>query len=112
MAPDGKPFHIIYFNGRFLSVCEYNRPWRDERVINLSVEVFDKLELVDFNIESKDLWRRSVEYSHGTYSEHIIAVSNTTSLIVHHNTTVSILNYWKDRIIKSKRSKLETLGFE
>ena len=42
------------------------------------------------------------QYSPGAYFEQINAVSNKTSLIISHASTISILNFWKDRIIPSR----------
>ena len=99
---DGKPFHNIHSNGRFLTACEFNITWRGENDDELSVEVFDNLELLDSKIESKSLWKKSFKYSPGAYFEQINAVSNQTSLIVSHASTISVLNFWKDRIIPSR----------
>jgi len=105
VAQDGKYFHNIHFNGRLLTVCELNIT--EENDEELSVEVFDALELLDSKIESKNLWKKSYNYSpeanmHNLHVEQINAVSNQTSLIVAHVSRFSILNYWKDRIIPSR----------
>merc|ERR1712106_1109327 len=86
----------------FLTACEFNITWRGENDDELSVEVFDNLELLDSKIESKSLWKKSFKYSPGAYFEQINAVSNQTSLIVSHASTISVLNFWKDRIIPSR----------
>jgi len=102
VAEDGKPFHNVQFNGRFLTVSEFNITWRGENDEKVSVAVYDALELLDKKIENKNLWKKSFGYSPGAYFEQINAVSNKTSLIVTHATTISILNFWKDRIIPSR----------
>ena len=97
-----RPFHNVHCNGRFLTVSEFNITWRGENDEEVSVAVFDALELLDKNIEAKNLWMKTVEYSPGAYFEQINAVSNTTSLIISHASNISILNFWKDRIIPSR----------
>ena len=57
---------------------------------------------MNFKIESKDLWSKCYSYSPGHYFEKIYTVSNQTSLIVYHDSTISILNFWKDRLIPSR----------
>ena len=98
----GMPFHNIHCNGRFITICELNMTRRGKKDAKPLVKVFDTLELVDSKIESKDLWTKCVSYSPGHYFEQINAVSNKTSLIVHHASTISVLNFWKDRIISSR----------
>ena len=102
VAEDGKPFYNVHYNGRFLTVSEANIPWRGENNEMMSVVVYDALELLDTKIETKNLWKKTFEYSPGADNEQINAVSNKTSLIVTHASTISILNFWKDRIIPSR----------
>lgn len=97
----GKPFHNVHFNGCFLTVSEFNITCRGENDEKVTVAVYDALELLDKKIETKTLWKKTFEYSPGAYFEQINAVSNKTSLIVTHDTNISILNFWKDRKMPS-----------
>ena len=56
----------------------------------VSVVVYDALELLDTKIENKNLWKNTFEYFPGAYFEQINAVSNKTSLIETHASTISI----------------------
>jgi WD40 repeat protein len=102
VADDGKPFYNVHYNDHFLTVSEANIPWRGENDGMMSVAVYDALELADTKIETKNLWKKTFEFSPGADYEQINAVSNKTSLIVTHASTISILNFWKDRIIPSR----------
>ena len=97
----GKPFHNIHHNGRFLTISEYNTntTWRGQTDKELEVIVYDGSELLDTKIDSKNLWKKSLEYSPGEPFEQINAVSNQTCLVVAHGSFISILNFWKDRIV-------------
>ena len=90
VAEDVKPFYNVHYNGRFLTVSEANIPWRGENNEMMSVVVYDALELLDTKIETKNLWKKTFEYSPGADYEQINAVSNKTSLIVAHASTISI----------------------
>eukprot|EP00092_Neocalanus_flemingeri_P031519 GFUD01034230.1.p1 GENE.GFUD01034230.1~~GFUD01034230.1.p1 ORF type:complete len:448 (-),score=113.19 GFUD01034230.1:83-1426(-) len=102
ISQDGKPFHNIHSNGRFLTVSEFNDTWAGDNNEMCSVEVYDVLELIDPKVAEKNLWKKSFDYSPGQYFEQINAVSNTTSLVVSHASKISILNFWKDRISPSR----------
>jgi hypothetical protein len=102
VGEDEKPFHNVHFNGRFLTVSEFNITWRGENDEKVSEAVYDAMELLDKKIKTENLWKKTFEYSPGAYFEQINAVSNKTSLIISHASTISILNFWKDRIIQSR----------
>ena len=89
----------VHSNGRFLTISEFNNEWADSMCL---VAVYDVQELIDTTIATKDLWENHLYYSPGGYAEQINAASNTTSLVVSHASTISILNFWKDRIITPK----------
>ena len=108
---DGAHFHNIHLYGRFITICEVNMTRRGKD-IQLSLKVFDTLDLVNSKIESKDLWSKCYSYSPGHYFEKIDAVSNQTSLIVYHASTISILNFWKDRLIPSREFEPQNIETE
>ena len=99
---DEKPFHNIHASSRFITISELNNTWAGEYNELCSVVVCDILELIDTKVEDKKLWKRSFDYSPGASFEQINSVSNTTNLIVCHSSKVSLLNFWKDRLITSK----------
>ena len=65
--------------------------------------VYDGLELLDSKLDSKNLWKKSLKYSPGAPFEQSNAVSNQTCLVVSHGSSVSILNFLKDRIVPGRQ---------
>ena len=97
---DEYSFHNIDAHHNIITLTELN-----EHNNVCSVVVVDAVELIDKKLETAKLWRRNFSFPLGSSYEQIIAVSNTSSLIVCNDGNVSILNFWKDRVNNSQTSQ-------
>jgi len=103
-----KAYNNIHLKNRFLTVCECNETWdQDDRVDPLSVVIFDVNQLTDSSFQSNSLWRRHWDYylidgSVAYYSEQMNAVTNSTALIVSHGVLVTMNDFWKVGVKKSR----------
>ena len=99
-----KAYHNVHIKNRFLTTCEHNETWRQESEKPLSVVLFDVNQLTDSSYKSTSLWRRNWNYYWDDlfYRGQVNAVTNSTSLIVAHDSVVTLLNFWKDRVTESK----------
>ena len=96
---DEKAYHNIHSNGRFLTISEFDDTMAHN---DRCVAVYDVEELVDTKVASRNLWKKNFDYLPRGDFEQINAVSNTTSILVSHSSKISVLNFWKDRIIPSR----------
>merc|ERR1712142_1350226 len=94
----------VHIKNRFLTTCGKNETWRQESDKPLSVVLFDINQLTDSSYKSTSLWRRNWNYYRDDlfYWGQVNAVTNSTSLIVAHDSVVTLLNFWKDRVTESK----------
>ena len=90
---DEYSFHNIDTHHNIITLTQLN-----EQNNVCSVVVVDAIELIDKKLETDKLWRRTFPFYPGASYNQIIAVSNTSNLIICYKENISILNFWKDRI--------------
>ena len=95
-----KGYHSVHIKNRFLTTCENNETWRQP----LSVMLFDVNQLTDSSYKLTSLWRRNWKYYYDDqfYLGQVNAVTNSTSLIVAHDSVVTLHDFWKDSVTESK----------
>jgi len=93
------PYHHIHTNGKFIILSEYNEmSLEDGRKRSAMVDVLNFDDLNDPKIKTEDLKKLTHDFS--PYTIH--AVATKTFLVVAHNKSVTLLNYWPDRILPSR----------
>ena len=87
------PLHNTQIAGHYLTVSEL-KDSHDPEDKECVVVVLDRRELVQESLATSCLWSRRWSFSPGQQSWIIKAVANTTSLIVSHDTFLTVLDFW------------------
>ena len=88
--------HNVHLANNFLAVSELNDITDPENKECITV-VLDVHQLVDEKVELTKIWSRRFSFNPGPGRDNQInAVTNDTSLIVSHDSMISIIDFWNE----------------